>query len=608
MFPRPRPRHKRTSGELDAERPAPARRIAGGLLVLLAFVLPFETPLFRVGPLQITSVELVLYAMLGAWGLAVVLDPALRRSSWRGVLAALRADRLGQGAALWGAVLFASALAAPSYRAEALKFALRSTSGIMVFFAARALARSPEAARRISVSLLAGALASAATALVDGLGRGADLWGLFRASSFGTLGLSRASGVFAYPTIGAMYWEAAVPLAVLVPLLAQGRAARRPWIGVASALLASALLFAAILASATRASLAGSAVSCVALIALGWRSGTRLRRTGAAVLGVLFLTSWFAVSATRSGSLLGQRLRWWKDDTWFRAEYAVEGGPTAVRPGERFTVPLRLHNTGTLRWESGGTRPIRLGYHWDPVGRALTVGDYEGLRTDLPADVPPGESLDLLAAVRGPALAGAYRLRWDLVQEQVTWFSERGIPMPAQSIVVQGAADGRSPPATSVARGRPLAQRSLEPAPRSALWRSALLLWRGRLLLGVGPDNFRRRYEEVIGLDPNGQPYTDTRIHANDFYLETLADLGLAGIAALAWLALALLRALRVLTASGRLTGLGCGLAAGAFFVHGAVDYFLEFTPLFGLFWMLLGLTAACAAAPLPGVPRDSRR
>jgi hypothetical protein len=40
--------------------------------------------------------------------------------------------------------------------------------------------------------------------------------------------------------------------------------------------------------------------------------------------------------------------------------------------------------------------------------------------------------------------------------------------------------------------------------------------------------------------------------------------------------------------------GLGTAIAAGTFFVHGAFDYFFEFTPLLGLFWLLLGLTAAC--------------
>jgi O-antigen ligase len=215
----------------------------------------------------------------------------------------------------------------------------------------------------------------------------------------------------------------------------------------------------------------------------------------------------------------------------------------------------------------------------------------------LPAPVPPGGSIELTAVGRGPLLPGKYLLRWDLIEEEVSWFSECGNEMPAKSVVVQDQPGGDALLETNAADARPFAPRAPPPAPRPNLWRAAVVLWRTRPLIGIGPDNFRRRYEDVIGPATNGQPYTDTRIHANSFYFETLADLGLAGVAALAWMAIALVRALREASASGSLACLGCGLAAGAFFVHGVVDYFLEFTPLFGLFWLLLGLTAASARA-----------
>jgi hypothetical protein len=76
-------------------------------------------------------------------------------------------------------------------------------------------------------------------------------------------------------------------------------------------------------------------------------------------------------------------------------------------------------------------------------------------------------------------------------------------------------------------------------------------------------------------------------------YFETLADLGLMGLAAVVFLAAALLRALRAHQRDGTLAGLAAGVGAATFFVHGISDYFLEFTPLFCLFWLLLGLTAA---------------
>jgi hypothetical protein len=586
--------------DADAAEGLDVEKVASGLLLLLAFVLPFETPLFHVGPLQITSVELVLYATLAAWGLAVAWNVACGRSSVGDATAALRADPMVQATVLWAVVLFVSALAAPSYRGAALKFALRSLSGILVFFAARSLVRSPKAARRVVLALLAGAIASATTALIDWIAPGAAVWTLFRESSFDALGLARATGVFAYPTIGAMYWEAALPLAVVVPLLGSGRDLRAPRVVLLS-VLASIPLLGAILASATRAGLAGAAVVCAGLLALGWRSKGSLRRTSAAFLSVVLLS---ALATNATDSLLAQRLKWWQDDAWFRADYELLVEPPSVRVGEMFTVPLRLHNTGTLAWQSDGSRPVMLGYHWEPVGRTATVGDYEGRRTPLPADVRPGGAIDLVAIAAGPASPGVYRLRWDLVQEGVTWFSARGNAMPQQSIVVQDQREGAAPFQVSAAHARPHRLGSAPPAPRPRLWRAALVLWRERPLLGVGPDNFRRRYEDVIGPAPNGQPYNDTRIHANNLYLETLADLGLAGIAALAWLGIGLLRALRDSAATGHFASLGSGAAAAAFFVHGGIDYFLEFTPLFGLFWLLLGLTSAS----LHGLTREARR
>src|SRR5579884_2163524 len=101
---------------------------ARSLLVLLAFVLPFEAPLFRLGPLQLTTVELVLYAMLAAWGAASVSELVLM-STPIGIMRAARnelRDPMVRAAMLWVAVLLLSAASAQAYRAAAFKFALRS--------------------------------------------------------------------------------------------------------------------------------------------------------------------------------------------------------------------------------------------------------------------------------------------------------------------------------------------------------------------------------------------------------------------------------------------------------------------------------------------------
>ena len=598
-------------GRMGSGASSSAARVAGGLLVLLALALPFEAPLFRLGPLQITTVELLLYATIGAWGLGVAAAVLHGRATGRTALELLRRDDMARAAALWAIVLLSSAAFAPSDRAAAFKFALRSVSGVFAFFAVRSIARGGrargEVGRRVLLALVAGALVSAATALVEeGWAASAPAWRLFHEGTFDALGLKRASGVFGYPTIGAMYWEAASALVIVAPVVWSGRAgtrARRDLV----ALLAVAVLVEAILASATRSSLVGVAVLCALMGLLGWRSGSRLPRIAAAALGLLLALSAVALRPGALDSPLGQRLRWWHDDRWFGAEYDVPSSPRAVGGGEEFGVPITLRNTGTIAWRRAGALPTRLSYHlfFEPASGPAWLVEFEGMRTDLPGDVPPGGVVRVVGVARAPTAEGSYRLSWDLVQEGVTWFSERGSAVADERIEVRSAT-AAPPPEIAVPSPAP------PPPSRAALWRTALALWRERPVLGVGPDNFRRRYEAMLSPSPTGAAYTDTRIHANSLYFETVADLGVAGLVALSAIAVALLRALRAHWRSGCVAGLGCAVAAMAFFVHGALDYFFEFTPLYGLFWVTLGLSAAFETEPrassMSSMPPDSTR
>jgi len=580
-------------GEADgAAAPAPLSPpdrggIGGALLVLLALALPFEVPLFRVGPLQITTVELALYSMLAAWGIGVATDVLRGRTSWAAPLALLRRDEMARAAALWAAALVASATIAPSDRGAAWKFVLRSASGIFAFFATRSLARPRGVGRRVLLALVAGGVLSAATAVIEAsMPDSAPVWRLFHQGSFDALGLRRASGVFEYPTIAAMYWEAVVPLLIVAPFAWSGnaRAARRVLL---AAIAAGAILLAAIFASVTRTSLVGVAVACGLLAVLGLRSSRQLPRVAAGILGVLAALSAAAFRPGASDSPLGQRLRWWHDGQWFGVQYELPAGSQTVDEDAVFEVPITLRNTGPIVWRKAGALPTRLSYHWSfaPAAGPARFVVYDGLRTELPGDVPPGGVVHLVGVVRAPPAGGVYRLSWDLVQENVTWFSDQGNPVGEQSVDVRGA--GAPPPTIAPPTPAP------PPVARRKLWGAAVALWRERPLLGIGPDNFRRRYEALLSSSPGGAAYTDTRLHANSLYFETLADLGLAGLAALAGLAVALLRSLRRHWLSGCFAGLGCAVAGVAFFVHGLLDYFFEFTPLFGLFWVTLGLTAA---------------
>jgi O-antigen ligase len=135
----------------------------------------------------------------------------------------------------------------------------------------------------------------------------------------------------------------------------------------------------------------------------------------------------------------------------------------------------------------------------------------------------------------------------------------------------------------------------LPPVPRVELWGAALQIIRQHPALGVGPDNFRHIYGNYLGL-----PTWDDRVHANNLYLELMADFGVLGAGAFAVLVaipvLGLVRGLRSeLSPANALLIAGLAASVLAYFLHGGLDSFLEFTPVYLLFWIILGMSAAAS-------------
>ena len=154
--------------------------------------------------------------------------PSRGRLAWRASLARLGRDRMARAAAAVGRrAVRLGGRCARRIAAAALKFALRSLSRRPRVL--RGAFASPARARRAvgcSWPSRPGASLSAVTGVVDGFVPGsAPAWRLFHEGTFDALGLTRASGVFEYPTIGAMYWEACVPLLVAAPFVWRKRAA-----------------------------------------------------------------------------------------------------------------------------------------------------------------------------------------------------------------------------------------------------------------------------------------------------------------------------------------------------------------------------------------------
>jgi hypothetical protein len=113
----------------------------------------------------------------------------------------------------------------------------------------------------------------------------------------------------------------------------------------------------------------------------------------------------------------------------YGVEYLSHNTATTMVTGQTNVVRLTVRNTGYRTWAAAGPNPIRLGYRWyTPDGLELSPALWQSNRANLPYDVPAGETVTFQCSLGVPRLAGAYRLRWDMVEELRTWFSWEGAP------------------------------------------------------------------------------------------------------------------------------------------------------------------------------------
>ena len=100
--------------------------------------------------------------------------------------------------------------------------------------------------------------------------------------------------------------------------------------------------------------------------------------------------------------------------------------PNKIGPGERLSFPVRIENTGDTLWltetvSAGIVMPaVRV---FDQAGDLVTEFHGEPM---LPHPIAPGESVKIKIEYRAPQRAGSYKLKLDLVDQQVCWFEERG--------------------------------------------------------------------------------------------------------------------------------------------------------------------------------------
>ena len=113
--------------------------------------------------------------------------------------------------------------------------------------------------------------------------------------------------------------------------------------------------------------------------------------------------------------------------TAFKVEWLSQQIPSEMQAGKPATLTLTLKNPTSETWPAGtGPVTVNIAYHWLPAQGDKHVV-FEGVRTPLPHDIAPGESITLSnVGVLAPPNPGAYRLQMTLVQETIAWFEWQG--------------------------------------------------------------------------------------------------------------------------------------------------------------------------------------
>jgi hypothetical protein len=554
------------------------------LLILAAASIGFERldpSLGLTADLRLTNLRLVVCLALAAWLLAL------------GLLG--RWPRAPRGIAVptlvWLGLLLLSAALAPTYQTQALAFvrdmALAAAFGWAVYDVARRSSRPTLIVMAFALSGLGVALVGLAEAasvqpVVDALA------GFRNQSSFGVGELPRIAATLPHPNIAAMLLGLTIPLQLAWIVTARAR-----WFQLVLG-LGAAIELGALVLTVSRAGMLVTEIIVGSMLLIGVRSRQATLVVTSLAAAVLLPLALGAVLLREPLMLLHFTSE--NVDSWYRASYSTPNAVAAAADGET-TVPVRLENTGDRTWEASGPHPFALSYHLeDASGKSVT---YDGLRTPLPLDVAPGNTVELQAQVLAPGSRGSYVIEWDGVQEAVTWFSWAGTPV-ARTYLTVGESTANLDRGVQAAATSP--PPTVAPPPgRLTQWRMALRMARNRPLLGVGPDNFRWVYGDFAGLTS-----WDTGGHANSLYFEWLADTGVPATLVYLWLAWQLLRPgverlVRAPPRSGDATShmwvwqVGLLASLAAWFLHGIFDYFYEPLPTNLAFWLVAGLAVAVA-------------
>lgn len=115
-----------------------------------------------------------------------------------------------------------------------------------------------------------------------------------------------------------------------------------------------------------------------------------------------------------------------------KGDYSLSWGtapsfPQGMLTNQDYWTNVTVRNLSPMTWGWAEPSPVRLSYHWVNTATGQ-VEVFNGERTNLPGDIGPGGEVILRTRVRTPSIPGTYTLKFDMVHEDVTWFSWQGKP------------------------------------------------------------------------------------------------------------------------------------------------------------------------------------